>query len=91
MVDVNTKGVQGAFERLSQAALVKADSDRNCTVNADDLSTLLMAFTILRLRDQPKPNSIICPKCQRESFHPKDIEYKHCIACGFHSDLDQEE
>lgn len=45
MVDVNTKGVKDAFERLSAAALQNADSEGNCVVDANDLSTLLMAFT----------------------------------------------
>lgn len=46
MVDVNTKGVNDAFERLSAAALQNADSEGNCVVDANDLSTLLMAFTL---------------------------------------------
>ena len=25
--------------------------------------------------------SIICPRCQRESFHPKDIEHGYCGFC----------
>jgi len=27
---------------------------------------------------------ITCPKCGRTSFHPKDIEYRYCGACGHH-------
>ena len=46
MVDVNTKGVNDAFERLSATALQKVDSDGNCVVDANDLRTLLMAFTL---------------------------------------------
>ncbi len=48
MVDINTKGVNDAFEKLSTAALQNADSDGNCVVNANDLSTVLMAFTLAK-------------------------------------------
>ncbi|WP_210467349.1 hypothetical protein [Vibrio crassostreae] len=48
MVDINTKGVNDAFKKLSAAALQNADSDGNCVVNANDLSTVLMAFTLAK-------------------------------------------
>ncbi|MDN2484020.1 hypothetical protein [Vibrio agarivorans] len=51
MVDVNTKGVNDAFERLSAAALQNADSEGNCIVDTNDLSTLLMAFTLSKQKN----------------------------------------
>jgi hypothetical protein len=32
------------------------------------------------------PPSITCPKCGRTSYHPKDIEYRFCAACGYHDE-----
>ena len=28
--------------------------------------------------------SITCPKCERTSYHPKDIAERYCRACGYH-------
>ncbi|WP_194663895.1 hypothetical protein [Vibrio anguillarum] len=47
MVDINTDGVLSAFKRLSQSALVESDTDGKCMVCADDLSTVLMALTLV--------------------------------------------
>lgn len=33
------------------------------------------------------PPSITCPKCKRTSWHPKDIEYRYCGACGYHDGI----
>ncbi len=46
-MDVNTQGVNDAYKRLCQSALNEADAEHNCTVNAGDLKTVLMAFTVL--------------------------------------------
>lgn len=38
-------------------------------------------------RDRPRdPPSIVCPFCGRRSFHPTDVEYRFCAACGFWGD-----
>ena len=47
MVDINTDGVLSAFKRLSQSALVESDTDGKCMVCTDDLSTVLMALTLV--------------------------------------------
>ncbi|PSU31818.1 hypothetical protein C9I99_21780 [Photobacterium lutimaris] len=52
MVDVNTQGVNEAFKRLSQAALVEVDELGVCVVNADDLATILMAYTFATQKDK---------------------------------------
>ncbi len=56
MVDVNTQCVNDAFNRLSEAALNGADASRKCQVNADDLSAVLMAFTLAKNKAQPTEN-----------------------------------
>lgn len=55
MVTTNTTDMQAIFERLSQAALIpEAGSDgASCTVNRDDLSSLLLAYR-LELGNQNK-------------------------------------
>jgi len=45
MIKTNTDGVMKAFERLSGAAL-SDDADRSCTVNKNDLATVLLAYRI---------------------------------------------
>lgn len=30
------------------------------------------------------PKSIICPKCERETFNKTDVEEKFCVVCGYH-------
>lgn len=31
--------------------------------------------------------SITCPKCERTSYHPQDIEHRYCSVCGYHDEL----
>jgi hypothetical protein len=28
----------------------------------------------------------LCPNCQRTSYHPKDVEHRFCVMCGFADD-----
>jgi hypothetical protein len=35
-------------------------------------------WTFFRRTAEP---SIVCPVCQRRSFHPKDIEHRYCGFC----------
>ncbi|MEF1335973.1 hypothetical protein REH81_04120 [Vibrio rotiferianus] len=57
MVDVNTQGVNDAFNRLSEAAVNGTDEDGKCTVSANDLSTLLMAFLFAKKSTENKETS----------------------------------
>jgi hypothetical protein len=31
-------------------------------------------------------NGFLCPNCQRTSYHPKDVEFRFCVTCGFADD-----
>lgn len=47
-MNVNTKDVKSAYESLAQNGLVdKKTDDNKVLVNADELNTILMAFTLL--------------------------------------------
>ena len=35
-----------------------------------------------------RQNSIVCPKCDRESFDENDIKWKFCSQCGYHDAVD---
>jgi hypothetical protein len=35
---------------------------------------------------EPAPTSFTCPRCQRVSHHPKDVEHRFCVICGFADD-----
>lgn len=48
MIDTNLEAIQGAFKRLSQAAINERDDSGQCTVRADDISSILMALTFER-------------------------------------------
>lgn len=45
-MQTNTDGVMEAFERLSSAALMGDEADRSCTVNKNDLATVLLAYRL---------------------------------------------
>ena len=48
MVDVNSEGVKSAYKSLANNGLVdKKTDDKKVLVDADELNTLLFAFTIL--------------------------------------------
>ena len=34
-----------------------------------------------------KRSSITCPKCERVSHHPGDIQHHYCSKCGYHDSL----
>ena len=57
MVDVNTQGVNDAFNRLSESGLNGVDDDGNCVVSANDLNTLLMAFLFAKGSAKDKETS----------------------------------
>lgn len=48
MPNVNTKGVKSAYESLAKNGLVdKKTDDNKVLVDADELNTLLFAFTVI--------------------------------------------
>jgi hypothetical protein len=35
------------------------------------------------------PESFTCPRCERTSYHPKDVEHGYCGACHAHTGADE--
>jgi ribosomal protein L37E len=40
----------------------------------------------------PEPESVTCPRCGRTSYHPRDVVFEWCAACGqTHEDMRRED
>ena len=58
MPNVNTEGVKSAYESLAKNGLVdKKTDDNKVLVDADELNTILMAFTFLFHEKYPSANT----------------------------------
>ena len=66
-------------------ALVEHDSD--CRVHRGKPCSC-GAVEFKERVQEPEPRSIQCPRCLRRSYHPKDIEHRYCVFCGFHEEFE---
>lgn len=71
----NSPEVQAAFNRLSQAALCQPDGETQCSVERNDLSTILLAYRLELGNNQNNDFGVIAGKYDPAYDDGENIKY----------------